>query len=300
MQARTITNALGVAAVAAVTAFSATPSALASSANDFPNANVVSVAQQYRTGAYGGQCYVFVSNVLFKASGGRIRLEGAHTYYGAYARLGGRLQTVASAQPGDIIQIYDPANDDAYYDGMHDAIITANRGGGNFNVIDSNWGYTEQVNHHELNPWNLIAGRRWLRVAIWRMGQTAAIKPATPGAPSVSSLQSSSGLPIQLRTTSSRPTLPQTGTQGSPQVHHVYGLPSGQTLLVRTGPGTSFPYVARLANGTAVTVTCQADGSEVANTTAIWDRVGPGEWVTDYYIDTTGVGVFTPGLPICG
>lgn len=55
---------------------------------------------------------------------------------------------------------------------MHTAIITAKLGHGEFDVIDSNWGYTQQVNRHELDPWTQLAdSNSALRVAIWRVGQ---------------------------------------------------------------------------------------------------------------------------------
>jgi hypothetical protein len=81
----------------------------------------------------------------------------------------------------------------------------------------------------------------------------------------------------------------------------VYGVPAGQSLLERTGPGTSYSYLGtRLYNGAAVQILCQYAGSLVAGTTAIWDFVEPGVWVTDYYINTPEVGVFTPGIAHCG
>jgi hypothetical protein len=33
---------------------------------------------------------------------------------------------------------------------------------------------------------------------------------------------------------------------------------------------------------------------------AVWDQLANGTWVSDYYINTPGVGVFTPGVGQCG
>jgi hypothetical protein len=112
----------------ATVAVAAPAAALASPANDFRNSAIVQVAEQSATGSYGGQCYVFMSNVVYKASGDWIRIDGSHAYYGAYQRAGATLQTDASARPGDIIQVYDRYNDGEYIPRMHTAIITANLG----------------------------------------------------------------------------------------------------------------------------------------------------------------------------
>jgi hypothetical protein len=250
-------------------------------------------AEQSPTGSYGGQCYVFMSNVVYKASGDRSRIEGSHTYYGAYQRAGATLQTDASARPGDIIQVYDRYNDDEYIPGMHTAIITANLGHGEFDVIDANWGYTQQVNRHELDPWTQLAdSNSALRVAIWRVGQvsTTATTPAPTGLP-LRSTHTPSPTPTPGGTVPPPPLTPPT--------FHVYGVPSGQSLLVRPGPGTGYSYVAQLYNGDAVELFCQTTGTLVEGRSDIWDEIGPNRYVSDYYIDTPGVGVFQPGVPRC-
>jgi hypothetical protein len=292
--------------LAVAAAFSAVGGALpavaaASSANDFPNSRIVSVAERSATGSYGGQCYVFVSDSVWTASNHRIRIEGYHTYYGVYKQLGGRLETSASAQPGDIIQVYDRFNDTEYVSGMHTAIITANLGNGHFNVIDSNWGWNERVHRHELDPYTqLAAGNSALRVAIWRMGQVSSTPTPTPTpTPQPKPVPPVPTPPGPGPTPRPGPgPVPPPAPQPAP-TYHVYGVPSGQTLLVRSGPGTNYSYSRRLSNGTPVQITCQTTGSTVAGVTNIWDEIGPGQFVTDYYIDTPDVGRFSPGLPTC-
>jgi hypothetical protein len=287
------------AVAAAVSAFGAAlpVAASASSADNFPNSRIVTVAERSANGSYGGQCYVFVSNTVWTASGHRIRIEGSHTYYGAYQRAGAKLETTASAQPGDIIQLYDRYNDDTYISGMHTAIITANLGGGHFNVIDSNWGFSERVHRHELDPYTQLASLdRALRVAIWRVGQVATVTPTpTPAPPPAPTPPGPGPTPVP----GPIPTPTPTPSPNPGPTYHVYGVPSGQSLLVRSGPGTGYAYSPRLYNSEAVQIECQTTGTMVAGTSDVWDLIGPGEWVTDYYIDTPDVGRFSPGLADC-
>lgn len=253
--------ALGFAALAPTTA-------LASPANSFPNSRIAQIAQSYPNGAYGGQCYVFVYNVLLAASNGRVRIGGADTYYGAYARAGGVLVSPQQATTGDIIQISVPSSDDNYYPGMHTAIIVKNLGGGEYDVVDSNWGWTQQIHHHVLNPYSLLVPGSGESVQFWRMGQ---VSPSS-GAVTVS---------------------PPSG----PNTFQVYGT-GGDTLNIRSGPGRQYAVVGSLPDGQAVAITCQTRGGVVMGS-SVWDEIGPGEFVSDWYIDTPVVNEFTPGLPHC-
>jgi hypothetical protein len=250
----------------------ASPS-LASPANQFPNQRIVDIALSHPQGSWGGQCYVFVNNVLAAASGGRVHIGGPHTYYGAYARAGGVLVTQAQAQAGDIIQISNPANDNLYYRGMHTAIIVKNLGGGNFDVVDSNWGFTEQVHHHHLNPYSLIVRGTGESVQFWRMGQIGAAQAPVAGP---------------------APTAPPAATP----TFSVYGLIGNNTLNVRSGPGVQFQRIGSLSEGQRVSITCQTRGSVVVGST-VWDKIAAGAYVSDWYINTPVVNAFTPGLSQC-
>lgn len=74
------------------------------------------------------------------------------------------------------------------------------------------------------------------------------------------------------------------------------------SLIVRSGPGTSYSALGALPYGTRLSIVCQGYGSNVVRS-AIWDQIsspwGAG-WVSDWYVSTPGVGVFTPGLSQCG
>lgn len=274
----------GAAAVLATALADASPS-LASAANLFPNQRIANIALSHPEGSWGGQCYVFVNAVLSAASGGQVHIGGAHTYYGAYARAGGVLVSAGQAQAGDIIQISNPNNDNVYYRGMHTAIIVSNLGGGTFDVVDSNWGYTERVHHHHLNPYRLIVRGTGESVQFWRMGQVASTPTPAP-APQPSPAPQPAPTPAPVTTPSPSNTF------------SVYGLPAGNTLNVRSGPGTQFARIASLSEGQQVSISCQTRGSVVAGS-SVWDEIGAGEYVSDWFINTPVVNAFTPGLSQC-
>lgn len=272
-----------VAAAAAVAVSAAcAPLAVASPANAFPNQSIVDVAFSHAEGSPGGSCYFFVNRVLAQASGGRVHIGGPHTYFGAYAREGGVQVSAADAQPGDIIQISVPSDDINFYNGMHTAIVVHNLGGGTFDVVDSNWGLDERVHHHVLTPSRAARGNE--SVQYWRMGQVG-----TPPAPALPAPGPSATAPAPA---------PPTAPPAPAASLHVYGLPSGNRLLIRTGPGMQYPAVGSLGNGDPVNIECQTRGGMVMIST-IWDEIQPGKFVSDYFVNTPGVGVFTPGLDQC-
>jgi surface antigen len=82
-----------------------------------------------------------------------------------------------------------------------------------------------------------------------------------------------------------------------PQTHHVYGT-SGLGLKVRSAPSRGASEVGHLPEGAEVTVECQTRGERVEESD-VWDQIGPGQFVSDWYIDTPAVGEFSPGLPLC-
>jgi hypothetical protein len=91
----------------------------------------------YVGGYSGGQCRQFVNCVVKLVSG--INPAASDYSFPGARNLG---KNVNAAVKGDIIQ---------WGVGGHTAIILANLGGGNFSVVDSNWGYTEKVSIHNVN-----------------------------------------------------------------------------------------------------------------------------------------------------
>ncbi|MFF3456316.1 glycoside hydrolase domain-containing protein [Streptomyces sp. NPDC002730] len=81
-------------------------------------------------------------------------------------------------------------------------------------------------------------------------------------------------------------------------VAYTYTVTSSTTLNARTGPSTSYPAAASHAPGSALKVVCQAPGSTVG-TTAVWDKLSDGTYVTDYYVSTPSNTGYSAPLPRC-
>ncbi|MCX5368852.1 SH3 domain-containing protein [Streptomyces sp. NBC_00015] len=68
-----------------------------------------------------------------------------------------------------------------------------------------------------------------------------------------------------------------------------YPIAPGVRLNVRSGPGTSYPVVRVLAEGTRVPIFCQTSGTSVSGpygTTNIWDNIADSQFVSDAYVRT--------------
>jgi hypothetical protein len=106
-------------------------------------------------------------------------------------------------------------------------------------------------------------------------------------------------------------TPPPASPGSSPAVftYHVYGTcEDGHCgLRIHSGPGYSaaYPVVGTLNEGDAVNIVCQGTGESVGPSprtgvsSAIWDKLDTGGWVSDLYINTPGDGSFTSGIPQC-
>lgn len=81
-------------------------------------------------------------------------------------------------------------------------------------------------------------------------------------------------------------------------VAYTYTATSATTLNARTGPSTSYPVAKTYAPRSALKVVCQAPGSAVG-TTAIWDKLADGTYVTDYYVSTPSNTTYSAPLPRC-
>jgi cell wall-associated NlpC family hydrolase len=72
---------------------------------------------------------------------------------------------------------------------------------------------------------------------------------------------------------------------------------AGTALTVRSGPGTGYTSVGTVADGAAVTISCQTAGTSVTGTygtTTIWDKIGDGRFVSDAYVFTGSDGRVAP------
>lgn len=80
------------------------------------------------------------------------------------------------------------------------------------------------------------------------------------------------------------------------------GLPfkvtSSVPLNYRSAPSTSAAVQGSYPPGTTVRVVCQTYGTKVS-TTAVWDRLSNGGYVTDYYLSTPSATTYSKPLPKC-
>lgn len=81
-------------------------------------------------------------------------------------------------------------------------------------------------------------------------------------------------------------------------VARTYRVTSTTSLNARTGPSSAYPVVRSYAPGASLSVVCQSTGQKVG-TTAVWNRLTSGAWVTDYYVSTRSNTRFTWALPRC-
>jgi hypothetical protein len=122
---------------------------------------------------HDGQCRAFVNCIVWMVSNHTQWLGGLYgstyngTYFAAFLRAGGiEINTVDALVKGDIVQVGN---------GGHTVIVISRLSGNTFDVVDSNYGYTEMVNRHSYT-FSLSTN-----VHAFRMGTASPIP--TPGPP---------------------------------------------------------------------------------------------------------------------
>jgi uncharacterized protein YraI len=76
-----------------------------------------------------------------------------------------------------------------------------------------------------------------------------------------------------------------------------FSIAPGVRLNVRSGPGTGYPIVKVLPEGSRVPIHCQTPGTTVTGpygTTNIWDNIASGQYVSDAYVNTGSDGYIRP------
>ncbi|MET9683189.1 SH3 domain-containing protein [Streptomyces coeruleorubidus] len=71
----------------------------------------------------------------------------------------------------------------------------------------------------------------------------------------------------------------------------------GVRVNVRSGPGTGYPIVKVLPEGSRVPIHCQTPGTWVTGpygTTNIWDNIASGQYISDAYVNTGSDGYIRP------
>jgi uncharacterized protein YraI len=84
----------------------------------------------------------------------------------------------------------------------------------------------------------------------------------------------------------------------APVATTAFGYLSTATIRARSGPGTSYPVIKVYPAGAGMTVVCQAPGSTVG-TTKVWDKLGDGTYVPDYYVNTPSKTTYSPPVTRC-
>lgn len=209
-------------------------------------------------GTWGGQCWPWVREVVERATGNKMGFG----YHDGFIEGGAIEVSLASAIPGDIIQIADPNNNGpgASYRGLHTAIVKVNHGDGTFDVIDSNSQFNEMVRiRPNYDP--VWAANRYPNVKprVYRFTDGSATKPM-PEPPAVELPDLRAGDAVRV-------------TTGS------------ENLFLRSGAGTGNTVLARLPHGTTLTV----DSAPVASGSYAWVRVrtstGQTGWVATDFIE---------------
>jgi hypothetical protein len=78
----------------------------------------------------------------------------------------------------------------------------------------------------------------------------------------------------------------------------------GTSLAVRSEPTTKAAVAGQLANGTRVTISCQATGERVVTTgasSAVWNKISEPKagWISNLYTSAVTKDAFTAGVPRC-
>jgi hypothetical protein len=246
---------------------------------NFANARLADLALS-KVGQRAGPCRQAVIDWARTVSGGSVRLGGA---YLADLRSNGGVEVDRdAARKGDIIQLYDPAQPDAFTRGMHTAVVVTHLGRSSaFDVVDSNFDGTQTVEHHYWNPY-ATAKRYHLKVSIWRLGTVRGRHRAT----SLRGSSTTTDVPVQ-------------------RFRIKVGCrPSGCGLIVRAWPGRRFRQIGVLYDAQTAPIMCQTTGELLRGPTGdlsnVWDGLSTGGYVPDLYVDIPGAGSFSPSIPHCG
>jgi uncharacterized protein YraI len=70
------------------------------------------------------------------------------------------------------------------------------------------------------------------------------------------------------------------------------------TLNKRTGPGVGYAKAGSLSDGALAWISCQRSGTKTG-TSAVWDRLDDGAYMSDYYLATPGEATYSPPVPRC-
>ena len=88
-------------------------------------------------------------------------------------------------------------------------------------------------------------------------------------------------------------------TTALPRCNYPGQVTAPVALSARTGPGTSYPTTGNpLPRGSLAYVVCQKRGNTVG-TTAVWNKLRDGRWVSDFYVSNRSNTSWSPPVPRC-
>jgi surface antigen len=175
----------------------------------------------------------------------------------------------------------------------HIAYVESVNADGSYVVSERNWNYNSNVTVRRVGPYAGVA---------FIYGGPAGTGLQTP--PVTTTPPSTTTTPTTTTPTTTTPTTPPSPTF---YVHHVYGTCADGAcgLKERAGPGYSaYAQTGGLAEGAEADIVCQTSGELVTpnhgTASTVWDKLTNGAYVTDVYVDTSGVGgAFSPPIPHC-
>ena len=77
----------------------------------------------------------------------------------------------------------------------------------------------------------------------------------------------------------------------------VTGYRTTATMNVRSGPGTGYSVVGSVSSGTGLDIQCQIKSGSSVNGSDVWNKLGPGRYVSDYYTNTPVFNGYTSNIP---
>ncbi len=222
--------------------------------------NPIAVTALKYQGTHGGQCWTFMQQVVFEATGRTVGFDYREGFFEAGAT---EIFNLADVREGDIIQVAADSNTspNADYAGLHTAIVLDNVGGGLFNIIDSNSQWDELVRRREGYDPVASAAAKGLQYHVYRIptGTTTVIAPSGP---------------------------PSEGDQA------LVNTP-GDCLRLREGPGPDYAIITCIPNRSEVTVTGTPARVSGISWVPVSTSAGPG-WMAEAYL------VKKPNVPGAG
>jgi hypothetical protein len=230
-----------------------------------------------------------------RTSGGAVLLGGS--YVRDYRLNGGQtISRVAAAARGDIVQIWQRNAENKYVRGMHSAVVVRVLSSSTLLVVDADWRADGRVRLHSWNP-SATARAYRLVYSIWRLGSVRYVPPM----PAISGTGTPTSPSAPSPAAGAAPTTPAVTTYA----HRVQGTCAegscGLRILTTPG-GPDAGVIGTVFDGQSVDVVCQVMGESVQGqraTSAVWDRLSNGGYVSDYFVDTANVGAFSPPIPAC-